>query len=128
MQKIKILILEEFERLAFDQFILLHKIIVDALFEKCIFNEKIFSLELFQLWNTFVNKQSSHGSNEYTKHTYNFIIMSNKFRIFWNRMRNIDRVAKESIMLEFLEMFHFLGKTKYFDIGLNQIDLDHRKI
>ena len=49
MQKIKILILEEFERLAFDQFILLHKIIVDALFEKCIFNEKLFSLELVQL-------------------------------------------------------------------------------
>ena len=105
VQTFKFFTLEEFELLAFDQFMLTHKSIVDALL-KYVLNEKLFALELVQLYKVFVNQKSSHRHKEYTKHMFSFIIMSNKFRIFWNIMTNGDWV----IMIEFLGTFYLLGK------------------
>ena len=57
-----------------------------------------------------MQEKITNWENDYTKHMYNVITLANTFRLFWNSMRNGDRVAQEHVMIDFLGIFYLLKK------------------
>ena len=77
-RKLIFLMLEEFERLTFDQFIISCKNKIKDKIEN-MNHERLFSIELVRLRNDFVAQQSSHRCNDCIKHARNFIMLSSEF-------------------------------------------------
>ena len=84
--------------MAFDQFASQNEDYLNACLEENR-DEKSFATNFFTKHKIFVQENIANGKNECTKCMHDFIILANKFRLFWNSMRNGDRVVQEHIVI-----------------------------
>mmetsp|Transcript_282 Transcript_282/g.447 ORF Transcript_282/g.447 Transcript_282/m.447 type:complete len:307 (+) Transcript_282:159-1079(+) len=80
------------------------------------------------LYQTFCLNQMSDSASDYIKNMYNFMYLANKFKLFWEACKSGDRIIQECIMNEFLGVFYLLNKSKYFEIGLIQVEREYGEI
>lgn len=115
------MVLDEMERLAWDQFVDKHQCDIWTAIQNDECKCKI-PFAIAEKFENFIKDQMKNAVNDYRKAMHNFIFLSNRFRFFWKCIRDGDRIGQESCMNEFLGVFYVLKKTKYFDIGLCQVE------
>mmetsp|Transcript_10165 Transcript_10165/g.14372 ORF Transcript_10165/g.14372 Transcript_10165/m.14372 type:complete len:162 (-) Transcript_10165:682-1167(-) len=84
-----------------------------------------FAIELGSMFSTYCMRQQTEGYNDYRRYMFNYMGMSNYFFSFYQAMLNGDRITQEKIMIDFIGVFHVLGKHKYFQITSMQVEREY---
>ena len=121
------IVLEEFERIAWDQFVMEKKDDIESTLT-VYGDDNNLAIELAIMFKSYVYDKTINGRTEYVRYMYNFIFIAHKFNLFWQSLRNGDRICQESVMNDFLGVFYLMKKTKYFEIGLQQMEREYRDV
>ena len=127
-RQLMFLMLDEFDRLAWDMFLLENKIDIARKKESDTISEDEFLFVLVDDYLTYLQSKADSTNDERRKYMLYFILMGRKFRQFWYAMRRGDRIIQEYITIKWIGIFYMLKKHNYFEICLNVIETEYAGI
>ena len=79
-------------------------------------------------YQQFITDQASNSHDYWQQYVSNFLVMGCEFRMFWQSVRNGDRLKQEESISKFLGIFLLLSKHNYVNICLDGMDREYSQI
>ena len=127
-RSLAMIILEELERYLIDVMITIELSDEERLEMVTKKERDDFPIIFAKMYTKFLKENEWCKGNLARRYCCNYVIMTRRFRMYWNAIRIGDKMVQESIFCSWIGIFSLLRKRNYVSIALNTIEQEYGKI